>query len=139
MRESEATKKTNSMSRQLNELQGQLKMKNNSISSLEKELNEANLALESSALIRKSNNLTLTPPKHYNADHGYDYTGSNNKQSVETPSSSSRQEFKAASSVSSQPQDNAVLHAIQAQRDRYMKVAKENEQEVLLLKTRLDR
>ena len=32
-----------------------------------------------------------------------------------------------------------IVHVVQGQRDRYMKIAKEKEQEVLLLKTRLDR
>jgi hypothetical protein len=34
---------------------------------------------------------------------------------------------------------DALLHVIQGQRDRYMKAAKDKEQEVILLKTRLDR
>ena len=33
----------------------------------------------------------------------------------------------------------ALLHVVQGQRDRYMKAAKDKEQEVILLKTRLDR
>ena len=141
VKETEVTKNMSVLSKQLSELQRQLKMKTESIASLEKELNEANYAMESSTFTRKTNSSSssLTPPKHYTSTSGSDSTDSPRKHAMQSSSSSSLSQAVKPSSSLNEDSDNAMLHAIQAQRDRYMKLAKENEQEVLLLKTRLDR
>ena len=124
------------MSKELVELQKQLKVKNESISALEKDLNEANFAMESSTIARKSNTLMLDPLKNSTDPQRHSMQSSSETQNNKSSSSSSSASSSFPSTMDS---DNAILHAIQTQRDRYMKVAKENEQEVLLLKSRLDR
>ena len=143
MKETEAIKNINALSKQLSELQRQLKMKNESIMSLEKELNEANFAMESTAFAKKSNSLTSTPSKYHASNSGNDAADSPRKHAMQSLSPTREAKLSSisssSSSLSNKDSDNAMLHAIQTQRDRYMRLAKENEQEVLLLKTRLDR
>ena len=98
-------------------------------------MNEANFAMESSTIARKSNTLMLDPLKNSTDPQRHSMQSSSETQNNKSSSSSSA----SSSFPSTMDSDNAILHAIQTQRDRYMKVAKENEQEVLLLKSRLDR